>query len=71
MPVHDDLDAVRDGLALVECAHRGDLYGARAILDNADVRVVCAFLARLGADLIEDLCESPAEAFAALRERHW
>jgi hypothetical protein len=66
----DEDDAARDGLALVSCAHFGDLEGARAILANANVRLVCAFLARLGADLLEDLTDSPDEALALLREHH-
>lgn len=66
----DDLDVRLDALALIECAHHDDLDGCRAVLDNCDVRLVCAFLARIGADLVEGLCEDPAEAFQWLRDRH-
>jgi hypothetical protein len=66
----DDLDPVRDGLALVECCHRDDLEGARAILDNARVVPVCAFLARVCSDLIESMTDDPVAALAWLREHH-
>lgn len=63
-------DAVRDGLALIEAAHRGDLTAARVVLDNGRPRLICAFLARVAADLVESLTEDPAEMFAWLREHH-
>jgi hypothetical protein len=66
----DDLDVVRDGLALVEACHRDDLEGARVLLDNARVRPVCAFLARVLCDLVEDWAEDPDGALAQLREHH-
>jgi hypothetical protein len=66
----DELDVVRDSRALVEACHRDDLEGCRVILDNARLRPVCAFLARVCCDLVEDWAESPDEAFAMLREHH-
>lgn len=61
-------DGARDGLALLECAHRGDWEGARAIFHNCDHQMVAGFLARVAADLLEQLTESPEHALAALRE---
>ena len=69
-PDEFELDAIRDGLGLIEAAHNCDLEGGRVLLDNADVRLVCAFLARVAADLVEDFAESPAEVFAWLRRTH-
>ena len=66
----DDLDVVHDALALVEACHRGDLEAARILLDNARLRPVAAFLARIVTDLVEDWADDPAGAFAALREHH-
>jgi hypothetical protein len=66
----DELDVVRDSLALVEACHRGDLEAARVLLDNARLRPVAAFLARIVTDLVEDWADDPAGAFAALREHH-
>jgi hypothetical protein len=66
----EDLDVVRDSLALIEACHRGDLEGARVLLDNARVRPVCAFLARIVTDLLESWCEDPDSALAELREHH-
>lgn len=66
-------DTVMDGLALIEAMHDQDLEGGRAILNNADLRVVSAFLARLCCDFIESTCEDPietAEALAHLRAWH-
>jgi hypothetical protein len=70
MQVPDDLDVRLDGLALIEAAHRDDFEGAGVLLDNCDARSVAVFLARVASDLVEGLCESPAEALAYLRARH-
>lgn len=61
-------DGARDGLALLECAHRGDWEGATAIFRHCDHQVVAGFLARVCADLLEELTASPAHALALLRE---
>jgi hypothetical protein len=66
----DDLDPVRDGLALVTACHYDDLEGARAVLDNCRLAAVAAFLARLSSDLIESMTDDPAEALEWLREHH-
>jgi hypothetical protein len=66
----DEMDVVRDALALVEACHRDDLEGARILLDNARVRPVCAFLARVLCDLVEQWAEDPDGAFTWLREHH-
>jgi hypothetical protein len=67
-------DAARDGLALVEAAHNGDWEGAKAVLANCDCQMVCGFLGRLAADLVEELSwlgdVAPEGAFARLREIH-
>jgi hypothetical protein len=65
---HDD--TVMDALGLIEAVHNSDLEGGRAILDNANVRLVCAFLARLACDLIEAGLDDDSAAFAALREHY-
>jgi hypothetical protein len=70
MPDPYELDAILDGLALIEAVHRGDLDGGRCVLDNGNPRLIAAFLARVAADLVEDLAEDPAELFAWLREHH-
>lgn len=62
-------DGARDGLALLECAHRGDWEGARAIFRNCDHQMVAGFLARVCADLLEELTASPEHAVALIRER--
>lgn len=61
-------DGARDGLALLECAHRGDWEGARAIFRHCDHQVVAGFLARVCAELLEELTESPEHALAEMRE---
>jgi hypothetical protein len=66
----DEKDVVRDALALVTAAHYGDLEGGRVIADNCNTRLVAVFLARLGADLLEDLTADAREALAELREHH-
>lgn len=67
-------DAVRDGLALIEALHRHDLEAVRCLLDNADLRVVAVFLARVADDLIDDLAEwwnTPVgDLLGRLREHH-
>ena len=61
---------MRDALALIQCSHDGDLEGGQAVLANANLRLTAAALARIGADLLEDLTDSPAEALVLLREHH-
>jgi hypothetical protein len=51
---------IRDALALIEAAHNEDMEGARVILGNGNNRLMCTFLARVAADLIEDLTEDAA-----------
>lgn len=72
MSLHDD--AVRDGLALIEALHRHDLEAVRCLLDNADLRVVAVFLARVADDLVGDLAEwwnTPAgDLLSRLRTYH-
>lgn len=63
-------DAMRDALGMIEAAHRGDLEGGRVLLDNANLRLTAAALARIGADLIEDMTDDPAAAIGWLREHH-
>jgi hypothetical protein len=63
-------DAMRDALALIQCVHTGDLEGGRAVLANANLRLTAAGLARIAADLLEDLTEDPAVALVLLREHH-
>lgn len=64
-------DAARDGLALIDCAHRSDWEGAQAIFANCDTRMVAGFLARLAVDLIEELADwltmEPADMVSHLR----
>lgn len=66
----DDLDVVRDALGLVEACHRGDLEGARCLLDNGNARLIATFLSRLCCDLIEDVIGAPEETLIWLRDRH-
>lgn len=66
----DELDVIRDALALVEAAHREDVEACRVLMDNCNARLVATFLSRVCADLLEDWTEDPAEAFAWLREHH-
>lgn len=70
MPGPDD--TVLDGLALVECAHRGDPDGAMVLLANCDAEAVAAFLAMLVADLIERWVEldDVEDAFARMRQHY-
>jgi hypothetical protein len=65
-------DAERDGLALVQCAHAGDLEGARAVLGNCDLRATCAFLARVTCDLVEAWAadDDAAEMIGRMREHY-
>jgi hypothetical protein len=66
----DEKDVIRDGFALVTAAHYDDLEGARVIADNCNTRLVAVFLARLSADLLEDLTADAGEALVLLREQH-
>jgi hypothetical protein len=61
-------DAMRDALALIQCVHNGDLEGGQAVLANANLQLTAAGLARIAADLLEDLTEDPAVALVLLRE---
>jgi hypothetical protein len=64
-------DAMRDALALIEAVHRGDLEGGRVLLDNTNLRLTAAGLARIAADLIECwLLEDDPDVFARIR-RHY
>jgi hypothetical protein len=65
---HDD--TVLDGLALIEAAHASDLEGGRVLLDNANARLLAAFLARVVADLVESLLEDDPDAFTRLRAHY-
>jgi hypothetical protein len=66
----DDRDVVLDALALIQCAHTDDWEGGYAILANCRPAQVAAFLARICADLIEDLTADADDALVWLRERH-
>lgn len=70
MRTFEEGDAIRDALGLIQCAHTGDYEGGRVILDNGDIRLVCAALARISADLIEDFTEDPDEMLDLMRQRH-
>jgi hypothetical protein len=66
----DDLDVIRDALALVEAAHHEDLEGAQAILGNGNTRLIATFLSRVCADLIEDFTDDAPATLGWLREHH-
>lgn len=72
--MNPDDDAVRDGLALIEAAHNGDLEAVRVLLDHGDLRPVSVFLATVCADLLGDLADwwkrPEAELFGRLRFHH-
>lgn len=67
-------DAIRDGLAMVEAVHRGDLKAVRCLLDYGDPRAQAAFLAGVVDDLVADLAEwwqaRPEDMLARLRDYH-
>jgi hypothetical protein len=67
-----DADAVRDGLALIEAVHRGDLEGTRVLLSHGSPRVIAVALATIADGLIGDLAEwnrlEPCDVLARLRE---
>ena len=72
MSARDDAhgDATRDALGLIQACHNGDLEGGRCLLDNGNLRLTAAALARIAADLLETMCEDPAEALLLLRQYH-
>ena len=63
-------DAMRDALALIEAVRFSDLEGGRVILENANLRLPAAALARIAANVLEDWTDDPAGTFALLREHH-
>ena len=69
-----ELDAIRDGLALIEAVHRGDLKAVRCLLDCGDTRAQAVFLAGVADDLVADLSEwlrsDPEALLDRLRAHH-
>lgn len=67
-----DQDVIRDGLAMVEAAHRRDFEALGVLAANGDLRLMATFLARLADDLIGALAAwhdaPPGDLLAVLRE---
>jgi hypothetical protein len=67
-----DIDAIRDGLALIEATHYRDGEAVRVLLEHGDTRTMARFLATVCEGLISDLAEwnrlEPAAVLARLRE---
>ena len=70
MTRQDDQDVVRDGLALIQCAHADDWEGGYCILASCRPAQVAAFLARVACDVIEDMTVDADAAIGWLREHH-
>jgi hypothetical protein len=66
-------DVVADALGMVRCAHDRDDEGFTYLLDVADLRSACEFLAQLAEDIIGQLADgydtAPARILAAIRDR--
>lgn len=66
----EQADAVRDALALVQCAGTGDHKGMQAVLNGCDEMMTLVALAYITSDLIQDYALYPGEVLDRLRDEH-
>jgi hypothetical protein len=64
-----EMDALRDALALVQVAHCRDDEGMHALLENADLPRVCAWLAMIAEDLLSDLAAHLGDNMPGMQAR--